>query len=410
MSGGASAALLPLPEAQKKAEAEGKPIVLLWSGSDWMPGAAALHQRWEALSNSHKAPVVWSLFDETTKTTPEELKAAGLPVEVWNLPTVLVMTPQKKLVAQFPPAVASNPVLAAQKVEKAASIARQQGELLKKADAATGSDKAKLIGAALDAMELHDAVSRKDLIDALAKADPHDETGYVFKYSLGAMPKTPGALSQLYKKVNELMTDKGKRRGKDRDFAAADRFLAESLASTVLDVPQKQQLLAARAYVAREQFRSQGNAGVKNEMLSFFREIYRLDHKSELGKGARGYIEYYTKPIVLDGIDFDSVHLRREFRPWTINASRYVTSPGTYEIKRVQDGGSDSVSVRNARIIVDGKLAAELPAEQKGKDRDSFELTLPSLKPGSRVQIEMDARGNGHWLSAWGHIEINKKN
>lgn len=408
VTGGASAALLPLQEAQKKAEAENKPIVLLWSGSDWMQGADALQTKWTALSESNAAPVVWALFDETTKTTPDELKAAGLPVEVWNLPAVLVMTPQKKLVAQFSPAVASNPARAAQKIESAVATAQKQEALLKKAAAATGVDKARLIGQALDCMELIDAVSRKDLIDGLGKADPQDETGYVFKYALGAMPKTPGAVSQLYKKVNERMT-KGGKKGKERDFSAADNFLAGKLASTVLDTPQKQQLLAARAYVAREKYRSTGAAGAKNQMLSFFRDIYLLDRKSELGKGARGYIEYFTKPILLNGLDFESVHLRKEFHPWTINATKYVTSPGIYEIRRVHDGGPDSVSVRNARILVDGKAAAELPADQRDKNRDSFELALPELKPGSRVQIEMEARGNGHWLSTWGHIEIRKK-
>lgn len=409
VTGGASAALLPLQEAQKKAEAENKPIVLLWSGSDWMQGADALQQKWTVLSESNAAPVVWSLFDETTKTTPDELKAAGLPVEVWDLPAVLVMTPQKKLVAQFSPAVASNPALASQKIESAIAAARQQEALLKKAASATGRDKARLIGQALDCMELVDAVSRKDLLEELGKADPQDETGYVFKYALGAMPKTPAAVSSLYKKVNELMTEGGKKKGKDRDFSAADRFLTEKLASTVLDTPQKQQLLAARAYVAREKYRAAGGEEAKNQMLSFFRDIYQLDRKSELGKGARGYVEYFTKPILLNGLDFESVHLRKEFHTWTINASKYMMSPGIYEIKRVHDGGSDSVSVRNARVLVDGKVAAELPADQRDKDCDSFELALPALKPGSRVQIEMDARGNGYWLSTWGHIEINKK-
>lgn len=409
VTGGASAALLPLQEAQKKAEAENKPIVLLWSGSDWMQGADALQRKWTALSESNAAPVVWALFDETTKTTPDELKAAGLPVEVWNLPVALVMTPQKKLVAQYSPAVASNPALAAKKIESAVATAQKQEGLLKKAASATGRDKARLIGKALDSMELIDAVSRKDLLDELGKADPQDETGYVFKYALGAMPKTPGAVSNLYKKVNELMTEGGKKKGRERDFSAADRFLAEKLTAPVLDTPQKQQLLAARAYVAREKYRATGGAGVKNQMLSFFRDIYRLDRKSELGKGARGYVEYFTKPILLNGLDFEPVHLRKEFHPWTINATKYVTAPGTYEITRVHDGGPDSVSVRNARILVNGKLVAELPADQRDKDRDSFELTLPELKPGSRVQVEMDARGNGYWLSTWGHIEINKK-
>lgn len=409
VTGGATAALLPLQEAQKKAEAENKPIVLLWSGSGWMQGADALQQKWTALSESSAAPVVWALFDETTKTTPDELKAAGLPVEVWNLPAVLVMTPQKKLIAQYSPAVASNTASASKKIESAVATAQKQESLLKKAASASGSDKARLIGKALDSMALLDAVSRKDLLDELGKADPQDETGYVFKYALGAMPKTPGAVSNLYKKVNALMTDGGKKKGKDRDFSAADRFLTEKLSSPVLDTPQKQQLLAARAYVAREQYRATGDAGAKNQMLSFFRDIYRLDRKSELGKGARGYVEYFTKPILLNGLDFESVHLRKEFHPWRINATKYVTSPGVYEITRVHDGGPDSVSVRNARILVNGKVAAELPADQRDKNRDSFELTLQEWKPGSRVQVEMDARGNGYWLSTWGHIEIKKK-
>lgn len=408
LTGAASAALLPLQEAQKKAAAENKPIVLLWSGSDWMQGASALQKNWNALSESSSAPVVWALFDETTKTTPEELKAAGMPVEVWNLPAVLVMTPEKKLLAQLSPAVAANTALAAKKIDAAVSMGNRQQQLLHKAASEKGAAKARLIGQALDSMALHDAIARKDLQDELKKADPNDETGYVFKYSLGAMPKTPGAVSALYKKVNELMTDKGAKKGKDRDFEAADRFLAEKLALPVLGKPQKQQLLAARAYVARQRYLS-GDPAARDAMLGLFREIYQLDRKSELGKGARGYIEYFTKPILLDGLDFDSVHLRKEFRPWIINAAKYIKAPGTYEIRRVHDGGPDSVSVRNARIRVNGRVVAELPADQKDKNLDAFTLTVPSLKPGSSVLIEMEAKGNGHWMSTWGHIEINRK-
>lgn len=408
LTGGASAALLPLPEAQKKAVAENKPIVLLWSGSDWMPGASTLQKNWDALSTASPAPVVWALFDENTKTTPEMLKAAGMPVEVWNLPAVLVMTPEKKLLAQFPPAVAGNTALAAKKIDAAVRLRVKQEQLLKKAAVEKGVAKARLIGQALDSMALLDAIARKDLQDALRKADPKDESGYVFKYSLGAMPKTPGAVADLYRTVNQLLTDKGAKKGKERHFDAADKFLAEKLALPVLDKPQKQQLLAARAYVARERFRS-GDESAKEAMLGFFQEIYKLDRKSELGKGARGYIEYLTKPILLAGLDFEPVHLRRDFRPWLINAAKYIATPGTYEIRRVHDGGSDSVSVRNARVLVDGKVAAELPADQKDMNRDSFVLTVPSFNPGSRVQIQMEARGNGHWMSSWGHIEIEKK-
>lgn len=408
LTGGASAALLPLPEAQKKAAAENKPIVLLWSGSDWMQGASSLQKNWDALSTTSSAPVVWALFDETTKTTPQELKAAGLPVEVWNLPAVLVMTPEKKLLAQLSPAVAVNTALAAKKIESAVKLGARQQQLLKQAAGEQGVAKARLIGQALDSMALPDAIARKDLQDELKKADPKDESGYVFKYSLGVMPKTPGAVSNLYRTVNGLMSEKDTKKGKERNFEAADKFLVEKLALPVLDKPQKQQLLAARAYVARERFRS-GDEAAKEDMLALFHQIYKLDRKSQLGKGARGYIEYFTKPILLDGLDFSSVNLRKEFRPWVINATKYITAPGTYEIRRVHDGGSDSVSVRNARVLVNGKVVAQLPADQQDKNLDSFVLTVPAMKPGSRVQIEIEAKGNGHWLSSWGHIEIDKK-
>lgn len=408
LSTGAAAALLPLHDAQKKAQEENKPIVLLWSGSDWMPGASTLHKNWEALSNSSSSPVVWALFDETTRVTPEQLKAAGMPVEVWNLPAVLVMTPEKKLLAQLPPSVASNTSLAAKRIDSVVSMADKQKQLLQQAASEKGAAKARLIGKALDSMALFDAIARKDLLDELKKADPKDESGYVFKYSLGAMPKTPGAVSELYKKVNALMTEQGAKKGKDRNFDAADRFLSEKLALPVLDKPQKQQLLAARAYVAREKYRS-GDEAARDAMLGLFREIYKLDRKSELGKGARGYIEYFTKPILLNGLDFDSVHLRKTFHPWVVNATKYMKTPGTYEIRRVHDGGPDSVSVRNARILVNGRVAAELPPDLKDKNLDAFTLTVPALKPGSSVQIEMEAKGNGHWMSTWGHIEIEKK-
>lgn len=402
------AALLPLQEARIRANEQNQPIVLLATGGDWLPGAEKTLESWKKLETAGADKAIWALYVQTAQETNESVREAKLPAEIYNLPEALVMTPQGRLVARIPAAVVRNGDENSTAVDKALETYKAQTDLLARADKAQGREKARLLGEALDTMALPDALSRKDLINALKKADPNDETGYVFKYELGAMPYAPGSIGRLYGQLDRLMTENGTKKGKARNFKAAEDFLRKKLELPVLDVPQKQLLNVALAYVARQQYLS-GYQNAKRKMIACFETAAALAPETELGKGSRGYIDYYDKVIELYGLDFESVHMRREFSTWMAIVSNSIKKPGNYIIRIVKDGGSDHVSVRNVRIYVDGKKAAELPEEQQNKDSQEFELALPELRPGAHVVLQMDAKGNGHWMNCWGHIEIHQK-
>lgn len=407
----AGAEVLPLKEARDLAKEKNKPIVLLVTGSDWLPQAQSVRKTWINLEKAMADKAVWAIFDETAWITNDEVRKAQFPVEIYNLPEALVMDSQGRLIARVPAnSVRKDEKALSKIIDKKLKICDKQENLLKKAGEVQGVSKAKLIGEALDTMIVTDAVNRNDLLKELKNADPQDETGYVFKYGLGAMPRTPGATDDLYKKVGSLLTENGTKKGKDRNFRAAEDFLKEKLKLEVLDVPQKQQLIAALAYVARQECFANGkNEAAWQKMLKYFKEIVKLNPKSEIGKGAQNYIDYYTKEVHLRGFDYESVHLRRDFVTWVVDASRFVKKPGVYSIKFVKDGGNDRIAVKNVSFKINDKTVAELPSDKKGKESLEFELTLSEMKSGSHVKLCMEVKGIGHWLDTFGHIEITKK-
>ncbi len=402
-----TAEVLPWAQAREQAKKQNKPVALLVTGSEWLPKAQEVKKSWDDVEKVLTDKAVWAIFVETAMMENSEVKEAHLPVENYNLPEVILADPQGRLFARIPAAsVRKGTESLKETVNKKLKAYTEHASFLEQAKTAQGEQKAQFIGKALDKMAVTDAVNRNDLINDMKKADPDDKTGYVFKYELGAMPRTPGAMENLYKKLDNLMSENGKKKGNDRNFEAATKFLKEKLELPVMDSHQKQQLLVALAYVARNE--APANASNK-KMLKYYKEAAKINPKSELGKGAQGCIDYFTKEITLYGLDYASAHMRREFVIWKADVSKKIKTPGIYSIKFVRDGGGCDIAVKNVCLTINNKTVAELPADRKDKPSKDFELTLKTMDPKDRVELRMEVKGNGHWLDSWGHIEITKK-
>lgn len=402
-----TAEVLPWSQAREQAKKQNKPVALLVTGSEWLHKAQEVKKSWEEIEKGLSDKAIWAIFTETANMENSEVKDAHLPVENYNLPEIIMTDPQGKLFARIPAAsVRKGTESLKENVLKKLKAYTDHIAFLEQAKNAQGEQKAQCIGKALDKMAVTDAVDRKDLINDLKKADPDDKTGYVFKYELGAMPRTPGAMENLYKQLDNLMSENGKKKGKDRNFEAASNFLKGKLELPVMDAHQKQQILIALAYVARNE--APANASNK-KMLKYYKEAAKINPKSELGKGAQGCIDYFTKEITLYGLDYAPAHLRREFVLWKADASKKIKTPGIYSIKFVRDGGGCDIVVKNVSLTINNKTVAELPADRKDKTSKEFELTLKTMNPKDRVGLKMEVKGIGHWLDTWGHIEITKK-
>lgn len=394
------AGLLPYNTAVEKAKAENKPIVVLWAGTGWDRGSAEVKAMWDKVASKSSQPVIWALYDERDGLSDEaRKKEVKPPFESWNVPMALVVTPDnQKLIC----------VIDRERVKEASKVAAVLPKMLaaydklvkadEEAKGKSGKEAAAVYGKALDGLPYQAARTHKDVIEKIRKADPKDESGYVFKYDFHHQ--------NVYKEVNKVMEDGGKK-GKDRNFAGAEQWLRNRLASPVLDKEQKQMLNVALAYVARMEYDFGAVPSAKPKMIEAFKTAMAIDPKSELGKGCKNYIAYFTEPVVLKNLDVANGDMRREWTPWVADVSSEIKKPGTYVVKCVKSGGG--YEVRNPRLTAKGKTVAMLDASQRDKNQNEFELTVPEGKVPAGLRLEMEGRGSGHWMDGFGRLEIKAK-
>lgn len=380
------AALTPYTDAVKKAETDKKYMVVIWNGSDWSPQANETAKEFETFSTSQTLPVIWCEWDERENVTDEEKESdffnkSKPPANVWNIPALLVVSPDNKLVykvegvrpAQFKTIAAQLPAII-ENQEKADAF-------WKKADEAKGEDAARLYDKGLSLLPRNVANERRDILDKAKKADPEDVTGTRLKADFHHI--------QIVEKVNKMAHE-------DKDIKGAEKFINDKLKIKGLSKDQTQKIMAARFALAKQQ-------NDKTGMLKQLEAITRVDPKSEMGRGAIYYYNYLTKPVIMKGNKITGKEMRPDFMPMVMNASPYVKTAGKYKIEcKFLTGGCD---LRNPRFMSGNRVIANTPADIKDKNAREFIIDVPSAP--SRLQLVLDVKGHG-WFSAEGEIIITK--
>ena len=102
----------------------------------------------------------------------------------------------------------------------------------------------------------------------------------------------------MYNEIGKLLKGgpDGNLKGADQDFKAATEYVNKTLANPRLKPQQRQQWLAALAFLYREQFRATKDEAWKAKMLDCYNYMITLDADSEYGIGAKGYLLYWEKP------------------------------------------------------------------------------------------------------------------
>ena len=381
---------LPYPnlrEALVEATATNKPVVCLWYGS-WMPQADEVRGEWYLAISALAPQAILAQFNERLGITTEELRSSHLPQTRGELPFTLVFAPTGAVIA----CIGSPGYIDKDELQKAVSTALERSgpfiRLMEQASGTSGVERAEILGQTLDLLSPEHALLNKNLIDEIATLDPSDSTGYVAKYKR--------CINELYGKINEFIA------GDSPQFDAAEAWLREQAGNARLDNAQKQQLLVAQAYVVRK--KHDGGKASQQAVIEAYAAAEALNSKSELGKGCRRFISYYTQPINLEGVYYSSKQLRAQYGlPWVMDSTRSLPMPGRYVVNKKHYGG-DQVRIRNPRLLINGQPAGKVYS-QTDTDINSFEVEVPQLAPGDRATIMMDAHGEGK-LDGWGRFEF----
>ena len=403
MPGPAAGVSFPdVPAVLQQAKAQGKPALVLWYGSDWVPQVETLCQDWSALAASGM-PVVFGQFDEKTGLDGE-LRKKTLPLERYNLPTAVLLAPDGSFMATFPPSVTRDTASLQKEVLAIIPKAEEFMKLAAKARSSSGVDAAKAAGQALELLRVSDALHCYDLRKIINKQDPDDTTGYRALFGMEHL--------EMYGEMDIILKGgpDGKLQGKMRDFAAAEAFVRKALKNSKLKGERRQQWLAGLYYVQRLVMENSAKKD-RSAMLGTLQQIVDIDPNSEYGKGAAKFRHYWDPQsvhVITRGY-FDTGEQTLGFeKDWHVDVSDAVTSPGVYQFTLKQMNGGKLIS-RNFRLAVNGRVVGQAAIDPK-TDSKSVELTVPDGTPAdAKVEVWLTAECRDGWMGCSGFIEMKKK-
>ncbi len=378
-----AAEILPYKEALEKARTEKKALVVLSDGSDWLPCSAPLNKAYKAAADKAASPdVIWAVHDEKNVQTEESRKAEKPPVKVWSYPALQILDPEGRPL-YFKQSIKPSDVAGlSQTISRMQELQKKRDEFWQKAAGQKGPAAAESLFKGLSLMD--ESLARhekyKPQRELIKKEDPSDSKGYYLRY-------TYHYLSFMEKDINKAIEEK--------KYADAYKAVDEKLRLPALSQYQKQQILSAKFRIAKEEGKLQNG-------LNYLKQVVALGPDTEYGKGARNLIDYYTRPVKLEGLFWTGDDNRPVWLPMVVDVSSAVKGGGTFEIEFKHKGGH--TKFRNPAFkSSSGKVLASLSDMKEGRN---FTLTLPS--GGARVLLEVESQGTG-WFDGRGDIVITKK-
>ena len=358
---------------------------------------------WSAPSRTYKSGVIqspqvaqalgkeflWLEIDRPDQATEAQKltakKNGDFEVQIRNYPGLALLDPDGRCYfkAEAPLGGVMGLVNA---VKQACKLKARRDAELALAEKATGLERARHLGAALDMMGefavQNGKQSHHHVLDELKKLDPEDRVGTQRRLTFNPDAFAEGQLWPLVqaKKYAEAL-------------ALVDRELADPRNNLWL----RQHLLGLRFHV----FQAQENLG---EAVKTLRQIIALDGSTDMARLAQNYVENIAQPVVLTEAAWKPEHLRFYFAEWRLDASRLIAGQGTYEIEfKVLDG--ERITVRDVAVMAGGK---ELGKAAMPANSSKVELTVPRFTAGQRVWLKIAAKGQG-WFSSRGEIRVMKK-
>lgn len=403
-----AASPLPFPESpatQEKAKEENKPSLIIWHGSDWLPGTDKIVRTWTQLAKE-ELPVIIGQFDERLGYLPGEhprqrqVSYGGC----YELPIAVLSAPDGTYLASWSGKRVYSVSGMKKGVERALKRMPDFMSLVERARNTKGTEAAMAAGEALSMLSLHDAMRHRELRDILNKQDPDHDTGYRYLYGMDHMG--------MYEEINAVLNGgKGSEatlKGADRRFDEAEQFIRNILKQHKdMHRELRQQWLSGLAYVYRERYWTTKDEAWRTKLLKTYRRVAKIDPETEYGKGAEKLCRYWDPEyiyVIRDGFYDNSHNALRMEKEWCVDVTRNVKSPGRYEFSIVPTQGG-RLDARDFRLFINGRMAGRpLDAEEDTITRNvTFQVDGPIR---GRVEVRLRVTTHDHWFGCSGKLEM----
>ena len=392
-------------EARAQAKAEGRPSLIIWYGSDWLPNSGKIVKEWTELGKKN-LPVVIGQIDERVGTVPdlharEKLTPFGA---FTNLPVAVLMAPDETLLAIY----SGKTVLNAAAMEKAVNRTLKQMpkymQLVEKARNTEGVEGARAAADALAMQPYTDAMCNRQLKDILNRKDPNHETLCRYLYCMDHM----GMFDEINAVLNGGKGADARFKGNDRKFDDGIKFVKKVMKAHKLSKELEQQWTAGLAYVYREKYGVAKEPALRKLVVESYRKVVEIDPDSEYGKGALRWANYWDEsvPYVFDTPFYDSGDMTVGFeKEWRVNVSDKMDGPGSYTftLVPVKTGRMTSKGFQlfaNGKHVCDG----DIPADQDSK---TVTFDVPRALKG-KVEVRFKVQCFDGWFACGGEMVMKK--
>lgn len=329
----------------------------------------------------------------------EERKAADKerfgPLQVAdapNYPAILLLNKEGKHYATItgPFMRKAQPKVVAEKIRTCIAGYKKQAELLERANAAQGVEKARLLGEATLIPDINPPGRPANIYNQITKLDPNDESGYVHK------------LRDPWSFVGEIV---GIERSKDADkgWEVAMKKVEEYLNDPAY-TPEQQQVLHA---LAAGLLHRHGTVKDADEIRRHARAIHTLVPDNYLGKS--GPIAERQWAMGFNLADGWSPGVVSQEKPVELEGPLPIGQPGTWVLTFNYERGNNACVIKAVSLYDGSKLVAE-DRHNGSAGRNStgnvYKLKVTAPLKAPHLFIEFDQKGS---TNSFGHIGISRE-
>lgn len=342
---------------------------------------------------------VYQAQDEKTKKAQDDFwgpipeKARGFQLETY--PAIMLFDKEGRHYADVfgPDMITRTPADIAADVAGKLELLHRQADLLKKAEAASGAEAARLLG---EAATLEGIAAPDKIAERVKKEDPQDESGYVRRLEFNGL----SFADQKRKQVADLQS-------KDEKWAAIQDVVKEvegMLEDDAYTNAQKQEMCSAVIGVLHRDGGYKGSL----QIAKWAKRMTELDPESVLGRSGKvvpdvwawklNYAEGWTPK----GIPDDKT-------PIALRGDLPISDPGSYTLQFMYHSGKDALHIEKVMLYDGDELVSEDEHQgeaSKSPRNNSYTVTADAKLKNPRVFIIFN---NGDKRDSYGMIRIDNE-